>query len=266
MAKYNQCGLRYYFSYIAGWREPQTQPLVIGSIAHEAIEHLYRLPQSERTLERALELVREHGRRMLELPDYRPFADDREMKQKVNEAITNLFNIENPQELVVHPDHLEMALEVEINGVLFFGKVDRFTQDGTVRVTDYKTGRVFRPKNDPDRYVEGKFDQTYLYALAFKTLHDIDIEEVELIFLHGNEAIQRPVTESHTVRLGEELALMHAGSKDDVVQSAWVARRGSLCGSCSFAPACPLVTPDAPKPGTPESDTILRSVGLTQRT
>lgn len=265
MSKYNQCGLRFYFSYVTSWREPQTQPLVIGSIAHEAIEHLYRLPQNERTLERALELVREHGTRMLRLPDYQPFSGDVVMKHKVNEAVENLFEIENPHELVVQPEHLEMELEVEINGVLFFGKVDRFTQDGTARVTDYKTGKLFRPHNDPDRYIESKFDQPYLYALAFKTLHDIDIEEVELIFLHGKEVLRRPVDRSQTVRLGEDLATMHEQSHLALAESAWVAKRSSLCSYCAFRPACPLETPDAPTPGTPDSDAILRQVGLTQR-
>ena len=265
MAKYDQCGLRYYFSYVASWREPQTQPLVVGSIAHEVIEHLYRLPQAERTLDRAMELVREHGVRMLKLSEYQQFAQDNEMKIRVNEAVENLFKIEDPQALVVQPEHLEMELEVEINGVLFFGKVDRYTEDGTVRITDYKTGKLFRPKNDPEKFLDDKFKQPYLYALAFKTLHDIDIEEVELIFLHGLDALRRTVDQAKFEYLAEDLAAMHSGSHKDFAESSWVAKRSSLCGHCAFAPACPLVTPEAPKPGTPESDEILRGVNLFQR-
>ena len=268
MSKYNQCGLRYYFSYVTAWREPQTQALVAGVIAHEVIEHLYRLPQEERTRETAMALIREHGPRMLKLPDYQPFANDSEMKLKVNQAVENLFEIELPHELVVQPEHLEMELDVEINGVNFFGKVDRFTQDGVVRVTDYKTGKA--SKGNPlqkkqDRYLEAKFDQPYLYALAFKTLHDIEIEEVELIFLNAKFSEVRSVDSGNTQRLGEDLALMRAGSINDLAQSAWLAKWSPLCSYCPFQQACPLVTPDAPTPGTAESDAILRSNGLFQK-
>ena len=262
MSKYNQCGLRFYFSYVTSWREPQTISLVVGSITHEAIEHLYRLPQEERTVDRALELVREHGMRMLKMNDYKPFATDNEMKNKVDEAVKNLFTLENPQELVVQPEHLEMELEVQINGVRFFGKIDRFTQDGTARVTDYKTGKLYKPNNVVD---ESKFNQPYLYALAFKELHDIDIEEVELIFLHAKDVLRRTVEQNRMLQLGEDLATMHSESHRDLVESAWTAKRSNLCGSCAFNIACPLVTPDAPKPGTPESDELLRGAGLFQR-
>ncbi|MCX6404222.1 MAG: PD-(D/E)XK nuclease family protein [Actinobacteria bacterium] len=49
LSKYNQCGLRYYFNYVASWTEPQTSSLVGGNIAHDVIERLYRLPSSAST-------------------------------------------------------------------------------------------------------------------------------------------------------------------------------------------------------------------------
>lgn len=259
MSKFDQCGLRYFFSYLGGWSEPQTSALVGGSIAHEVIEHLYRLPEDERTLDRAMELLREHGPRMLRQPDYAEFAADNAMKNNVKEAIQNLFELENPAQLKVQPDHLEMELEVEIHGVKFFGKVDRFTVDGVNRVTDYKTGK------HPGRYIDDKLKQPYLYALAFKIQHDINVDQVELIFLNAKQIENRPVDFGIAEAMGEALAKMRAETEISLTASTWEARPGKLCGYCPFEGACPAVRPDAAKPGTVESDNALISLGLTRR-
>ena len=256
MSLYQQCGLKYFFSYIDGWREPPTAALAGGSITHEIVEHLYRLEPSERTMENAISLLREHGPRMLALPEYRPFAEDNKMKHSVREAVENLFKVENPKEVLVQPEHLEMELNVEINGVNFFGKVDRFTVDGVNRVTDYKTGK------SPGRFVDDKLAQPYLYALGFKTQHDIDVDEVELIFLNAQEVVRRPADIGLVTSMGEQLAKMRAGSETDVAESAWDARVSRLCDWCAFQKVCPARNPDAPQPGSTLCDVELTNAGL----
>ena len=103
MALYQQYGLKFYFSYLGGWREPPSAALACGSITHEIVEHLYRLPNEERSVDRAIELLREHGPRMLQMPEYRPFENDNTMKAQIRDAVENLFTVENPQEVVVDP-------------------------------------------------------------------------------------------------------------------------------------------------------------------
>jgi putative RecB family exonuclease len=256
MSLYQQCGLKYFFSYIDGWREPPTSALAGGSITHEVVEHLYRLPPEERTLEAAMELLREHGPRMLKSAEYKPFESDNKMKYSVKEAIENLFKVENPPEVVVQPEHLEMELSVEINGVNFFGKVDRFTVDGVNRVTDYKTGK------SPGKFVDDKLSQPYLYALGFKTQYDIDVDEVELIFLNAQEVVRRPADSGLVISQGEKLAQMRVGSESDVKNSSWEARVSRLCDYCAFERVCPARTPEAPVPGSTECDTKLSDAGL----
>lgn len=259
MALYQQCGLKFYFSYLGGWREPPTAALACGSITHEVVEHLYRLPNEERSVERAVELLREHGPRMLQMSEYRPFENDNSMKTQIRDAIENLFVLENPQEVVVDPNHLEMELNVEVNGVNFFGKVDRFTQDDMNRVTDYKTGK------SPGRYIDDKLSQPYLYALAFKLQHDIDVDEVELIFLNAKEVVRRPVDQTVMLSMGDKLAVMRDGSENDIEASAWDAKVQRLCDYCAYQEACPARNVLAPKPGTAASDDMLRQAGLTSR-
>ena len=86
MSLYEQCPLKFYFNHIAGWKEPQTAQLTGGNVAHDIVERLYRLAPEERTLERARELLRDFGPRMLRRPEYVAFENDNAMKQSVLEA------------------------------------------------------------------------------------------------------------------------------------------------------------------------------------
>lgn len=259
MSLFQQCGLKYFFAYVDGWKEPPNASLAGGTITHDVIERLYRLDPSERTLNVAMDLLREFGARMLEKPEYKTFATDNKMKLAVKEAVENLFQIESPHELVVQPEHIEMELDVEINGVKFFGKVDRFTIDGINRVTDYKTGKA------PGRFIDGKLAQPYLYALGFKTQYDIDVDEVELIFLNAKEVVRREVSSGLMNEQGEKLAEMRIDSERSIANGEWDARPSALCGWCAFERVCPAKSPDAPMPGNAQADVLLIESGLKQR-
>lgn len=256
MALFQQCGLKYFFSYIDNWREPPTAALAGGSITHDVIERLYRLPNDERTLPKAMEILREYGPKFLQQSEYKKFAEDNKMKQNVKDAIEGLFKVEDPTELVVQPEHLEMELNVEINGVNFFGKVDRFTQNEVTRVTDYKTGK------SPGKFVDDKLAQPYLYALGYKAQHDIDVEEVELIFLNAHEVVRRPADWGLVTKVGETLAVMRAESEASIANSAWDAKVSKLCDYCAFQQVCPARNPDATIPGGSDCDTKLSTAGL----
>lgn len=256
MALFQQCGLKYFFSYIDNWREPPTAALAGGSITHDVIERLYRLPSEQRTLPAAIEILREYGPKFLQQSEYLKFADDLKMKHSVREAVENLFALETPTELVVQPEHLEMELNIEINGVNFFGKVDRFTQDGINRVTDYKTGK------SPGKFVDDKLAQPYLYALAYKEQYDIDVDEVELIFLNAKEVVRRPADWGLVTKVGDSLAVMRAESEASISNSAWDAKVSKLCDYCAFSQVCPARNPDATIPGGTDCDTKLASAGL----
>lgn len=256
MALFQQCGLKYFFSYIDNWREPPTAALAGGSITHDVIERLYRLPSNDRTMTNAIEILREYGPKFLAQSEYQKFADDHKMKHSVREAIENLFAVEDPKELVVLPEHLEMELNVEINGVNFFGKVDRFTQDGLNRVTDYKTGK------SPGKFVDGKLAQPYLYALGYKVQHDITVDEVELIFLNAKEVVRRPADLGLVTKAGEDLAIMRAESQESIANSTWDAKVSKLCDYCAFQEVCPARNPAATIPGGQVCDDKLATAGL----
>ena len=261
MSLYQQCGLKFFFGYIAGWQEPPTAALVGGNITHLVAEHLYKLSPEQRTIEAALELLRDHGPEFLRKPQNVRFADDNDMKATVRQAIENLFQVEDPTKIVVQPEHLEMNLCVPINGVDFTGTVDRFTQDGLNRVSDYKTGK------GPGRFLGKRLAQPYLYALAFKTHHAIEVHEVELIYLNASEVHRLPVEPGHMENAGQQLVEMSEGSKNDFANSSWEAKTGPLCNFCAFKDVCPAfnVGTTSLTPGSAESNDVLSTAGLLQK-
>lgn len=233
--------------------------LAIGNITHEIIEQVYHLDAAERTVARALELMREHGMRLLSTPEYAAFVEDNGVKRSIMDAVQNLFVVEDPARVVVNPEHLEMELDVEIGGVHFTGKVDRLTVDGGNRVSDYKTGRA------PGKYVEEKLSQPYLYALAFRTQFGMEIDDVELIFLNAKEVVRRPNDVALMEAMGDKLVAMRAGAQRDFAASVWSARTQPLCSYCAFQVACPARNSAAPTPGSAESDALLVEQNLLQR-
>jgi len=261
MSLYQQCGLKFFFGYIAGWQEPPTAALVGGNITHLVAEHLYKLSPEQRTVEAALQLLRDHGPEFLRKPQNVVFKDDNLMKQSVREAVLNLFELEDPTQIAVQPEHLEMNLRVPISGVEFTGTVDRFTQDGVNRVSDYKTGK------GPGRFLDQKLTQPFLYALAFKTQHDIEVHEVELIYLNAKEVHRLPVVPSDMDDAGQQLVQMSDGSKSDFANSSWEAKTGPLCNWCAFKDVCPAFNTGTTSltPGSAESNEILVTAGLTQK-
>ena len=256
MSLYEQCGLKYFFSYIDNWQEPPTSALVGGNITHLVLESLYRLEPEQRTMEMAIDLLRQVGADYLSRPDYRAFAEDNQMKQNVREAVENIFSVEDPRQVEVLPEHLEMNLRVEINGVEFTGQVDRFTQGEANRVSDYKTGK------SPGRFLESKLVQPFLYARAFREQHDIDVHEVELLFLNSRESFVRPVDDALLTEAGDRLVTMRQGSEKDISAAEWDARQSRLCDYCVFQRICPAFNTDAPVPGSAKANEQLVQIGL----
>ena len=85
---------------------------------------------------------------------------------------------------------------------------------------------------------------------------------MELIFLNAQEVVRRPADSGLVIAQGEKLAQMRAGSESDVASSSWEARVSRLCDYCAFQQVCPARTPDAPIPGSMQSDAKLAEAGL----
>ena len=68
-----------------------------------------------------------------------------------------------------------------------------------------------------------------------------------------------------TRRALTDLERAHEQRAEMADAGAWEARPGPLCRFCDFQAACPAQRSNPPRPGTADSDDLLRSRGLTQR-
>ena len=252
------CPLRYWWQRIERWETPSTAALVIGRAVHSALEHLLALPPDERIPERADAYLAEALVAELALVEGQAI-DEVEVREGSARALAAYWQTEEPALIEVAPDGLEREVRTELSGLPFLGHIDRIAvSDSGLRVTDYKTGAP-KPK-----YWWSYWRQQLLYAAALEDMGEAPAE-VELLYLKQPRAVTRPVYPAAVRRALADLELAHEQRDAMARDGGWEARPGPLCRYCDFQAACPAQRSSAPRPGSPESDDLLRERGLTQR-
>lgn len=252
------CPLRYWWQRIERWETPSTAALVIGRAVHEALEHLLALPPDERIPERADAFLAEALTSELALVAGQGI-DEVEVREGSARAMASYWDTESPADVEVAPDGLEREVRTELAGLPFLGHIDRIAvAEPGLRVTDYKTGAP-KPK-----YWWSYWRQQLLYAAALDDMGE-PAAEIELLYLKEPRAVTRPVYPAAVRRALADLERAHQQRDEMARAGAWEARPGPLCRYCDFQPVCPAQRSAAPKPGSPESDAVLRERGLTQR-
>lgn len=251
------CPLRYWWRKVEGWQTPSTVPMVTGRAVHLALEHLLALPAPDRIPERGTEFLADAV--ASEVAEAGPTVDAAEVRTGAEAAMAAYWRTESPQAIEVAPDGLERTVQIPLRGLPFLGFIDRVAVvDAGLRVTDYKTGAP-KPK-----YWWSYWRQQLLYAAALDDMGE-PAGEIELLYLKQPRAVTRPVYPAGIRRALADLELAHEQRDAMARGGAWEARPGPLCRYCDFQAACPAQRSSAPKPGSPESDNLLRERGLTQR-
>jgi putative RecB family exonuclease len=254
---FTSCGLKFFFGAVDRWRSGPTVHTALGNVVHEAVERLYLLPAEERTRARASELLDEAWAAE---HDYTPLLSPA-IRVKAEQSLDGLYALEDPTQLVVHPDDVETWVEATLYGAPIRGRIDRMTADGVWRISDYKTGKV-----PAARYVEKALQGLFTYAAALAASHpDKRLpDEVELLYLLGPTRIRRPVLRPYLLDHAGRLDTTWSSIETSYETSTWHATTGPLCNWCDFAKACPVRSRNAPVPGSPESHAILEAQGLTR--
>ena len=257
---YLSCGLKFFFTAVDRWRTPPTEHTALGNLVHEVVEHLYLLPAAERTRERAQALLDEAWPEWAAKPDYSGILNPT-IRGKAEQCLDGLYALEDPTQLLVEESALETWVQAELYGAPVRGRIDRMTDDGVWRISDYKTGRV-----PAARYVEKSLQGLFTYAAALAASHpDKRLpDEVELLYLLGPKRIRRPVLRPYLLEHAGRLDTTWSSIGSSFESSTWHATTGPLCRYCDFAVACPVRNRSAPTPGTPESHALLAARGLTR--
>ena len=260
LGNFEKCELSYWFSSVAGWREPPQLPQVIGTLVHDVLENLMRLPASERTKDSTWDLLREVGKSTIAVnQSWLNPGTISVLKQRSADSLTNYFKLEDPSQIEIDPDDLERPVSALIKDVKLYGRLDRITRKPVTRITDYKTAKK------PDaKYLPETLRQVMLYAAGLKVLGE-QVHEVELIYLGSADKVVRPTYPEALQRSMFQLVNARENMQARLENQVWTAKTGPLCRYCAFETVCPARNTDAPKPGSAGSEEMLKELGLEKR-
>lgn len=245
-------------------------PNVIGNLAHEVLENLYRAEPGDRSEELAEDISTEVVAQAIRRNHLAAQVSFTELLlAEVRDAYRGVFRLENPADVHVATvpvngedvPGLELQLSgVQIAGVPLIGFVDRARaidgDDSRISIEDYKSGSGKR-KREKDRYFSHG-DQLRIYALGFAALTGITPEEARIIYSRHSRSriMDAPVTLApkaldKTASWFASTWETHLGLADT---GLYETSDGPLCGWCPFVRICPTARENGreAKAGQPE--------------
>ncbi len=235
--------MKYKFSKIDKIQEPPTWFTHLGTFVHEVLEHFYQLEASERTVSTvratATSRWKESGWEAQVLALTKPMGSVADFKNTAFECMTNLWNIEDPQQTEL--SGMEHEVLANIDGVELKGYIDRFIigDDGNVIISDYKTGAIPNPRFKSD---DDKFFQLLAYALMLQESDQEETSKLQLLYLKHSKNHEMIVT---PVRLAVARGVI-VETKELIDQACetgeFSCNISKLCDWCFHKPYCPAHT------------------------
>ena len=245
MALYDDCPKKWMYRYIEKLPDPPGVSAVMGSFAHSVLEHLMQLPPEERTQENARERATKTFKitrltsefRNLELAD----EEISSFKRQAWQAITGLWELENPEEVEVAST--EQHLKVDVRGVPFRGYIDRVDEspEGLV-VNDYKSGKPNSQEriDQSRRHVEDKhLFQVMLYSAAIAEETGASPATARVLYIGEQRQVsEEPVTEEKLTDVTDQLLHTWEALASDLRRRKFDPNPSPLCGWCPFVSHC----------------------------
>ncbi|MCS6975566.1 MAG: PD-(D/E)XK nuclease family protein, partial [Gemmatales bacterium] len=188
---YDKCPRQYYYKHVAEIPEPERRAARFGTAVHKALERLHQ-KYPRLSLELGPELLRFFEEEVQSVT----FSSDLERRQAIKqgkEVLTRFLEEEQhvSQEIQNTEVEKDMRLYLE-NDVVLSMRIDRVDalSDGSVRILDYKTGRI---ESGPE-YLR-RF-QMPCYALAIQESYQRPINRIEVVGLrklNDNGRIERKI-------------------------------------------------------------------------
>ncbi|MBO0714678.1 MAG: PD-(D/E)XK nuclease family protein [Acidimicrobiales bacterium] len=240
VAAFKDCALAFRFSVIDRLPEPPSIPALKGTLVHRALQGLFwDQSPGERTPEAAMAHLRAVCRRAREAPEgdeLGPASEEewQELEGDAEAMIARYFQLEDPNRVTAVG--VELTLEVRLGRLLLRGIIDRLDldEDGSLVVTDYKTGRV------PSQATEqSRLGGVHFYAFLCERVLGVRPARVQLLYLREPLAIST-VPSDHSIRGLQQKtsaiwsAILRACEHDD-----FRPHPSGLCEYCAFRPYCP---------------------------
>ncbi|MDY5154481.1 RecB family exonuclease [Actinotignum urinale] len=237
---FHQCPLLFRFRSIDQFPEPPSLAMLRGTLVHSVLEHLYDVPQLERTLDYAQSLLLHCWEKLhTENPEHLTLFDtENHLNNWLDSArplISTYFTLENPQYL--QPIDREKFLNSRLSsGVGVRGIADRIDRapSGALRVVDYKTGKSPHPRYQQDALFQMRF-----YAMLLYLIEGQIPARTQLIYLKDGRTLTYDPTDVDVEMIVENVNNTWKNIKERLDSRYFEPRRSRLCDWCSFQRFCP---------------------------
>jgi superfamily I DNA/RNA helicase/RecB family exonuclease len=228
VARYKICPLQ--FKLERDWRLPTepSGPLQYGAAVHRVLLAYYQAIQAERpmTEQALLELFKAELASAGLQDAYQHELYEQQGLRQLTEFFAASQSAPMPEVL-----HTEESFEVNLGNTVVTGRIDRMDRasDGSVTITDYKTGRP-QSQEDADDSL-----QLSIYALAARERWGYEARRLVLYNLAGNEAVvtHRGATD---IELARKKVLETAAN---ISAGRFGPKPGFQCRFCAYKNLCP---------------------------
>ncbi len=254
---FTSCPLAFRFSSIDKLPEPPAPWTTTGTLVHRALELLFGHAAPDRTLDAALGALEVAVAELRPTDDWQLLGMDPAEEQafvgRAEALVRRYFDLEDPRR--IEPVGLELRLEADLGGTQLRGVIDRLERadDGTLVVTDYKTGRV-----PSERDEQGRLGGVHFYAwLCEQTLGERP-SRVQLLYLSEPVAIVARPTDQSIAFLPKRVTAVWKAIERACARDDFRPKPSKLCDFCAYRPWCPSFGGD-PSRAADEAPAVLRA-------
>lgn len=240
VSAFKDCALAFRFSAIDRLPEPPSEPAVKGTTVHRALELLFGLEPDERTPQMAQECLAEAMVEMHQNSEFVQLALGEDaltaFAADAAKMVDRYFTLEDPR--TIKPVGLEMMLEADVGGVLVRGIIDRLEEssDGSLVVTDYKTGRTPSVIQEQSR-----LGGVHFYAFLCQNVLGRLPERIQLVYLGRDPQVITATPSEQSVRgVEKKVSAIWSAVERACEHEDFRPKKSALCNWCSFQAYCPV--------------------------
>ena len=244
------CPLLFRFRSIDRLPEPSSPAALRGTLVHTALEHLFDLPASERTVGRTrmlltdawLELAAADPESALVLQSELGLESEVDPAQAAEHVLAlalplldTYFTLEDPSRLEPHAREFGVFVEIADSFAIrgFVDRVDR-SPAGEIRIVDYKTGKA------PGARFEAKaMFQMRFYALAWWRMTGEIPRMLQLIYLGSSEVLRYEPTEDDLLSTERKILALREAINKAARAGEFAPTTSRLCDWCAHRRCCP---------------------------
>lgn len=238
VSSFKDCALAFRFSAIDRVPEAPTPWAAKGTLVHRALELLYVEEPQDRTEACAIDRLHRAVPEILDGHEYRDLVMTTEERAAfvadAERLVRRYFQLEDPT--TIRPIGLELRMEARMGGVQMRGIIDRLEldHDGSLIVTDYKTGKVPGPNQENARMGGVQF-----YAFLCEQMLGVRPAKVQLLYLSQPVAIVAEPSEQSMRGLEKRTAAIWQAVERACEREDFRPKPSGLCNVCSFKAWCP---------------------------